>query len=128
MSESASRIKLAEADAMMKNGDKYCKKVLLLISSFWCFMIEARQHVLIVLAQDLFNWSPEYDRGGAEYEKAATIYKNHKEWAKAIYAYEKCAEANDKASLPTKVASALDFKAGCHRDAGQVNHRRFFVI
>jgi hypothetical protein len=31
MSESASRIKLAEADAMMKNGDKYCKKVLLLI-------------------------------------------------------------------------------------------------
>jgi hypothetical protein len=26
MSESAVRIKLAEADAMMKNGDKYCKK------------------------------------------------------------------------------------------------------
>jgi hypothetical protein len=77
------------------------------------------RHVFIVV-QDLFHWSPEYDRGGAEYEKAATIYKNHKEWAKAIYAYEKCAEANDKASLPTKVASALDFKAGCHRDAGQV--------
>ena len=56
----------------------------------------------------------------AEYEKAATIYKNHKEWAKAIYAYTKCAEANDKASLPTKVATALDLKAGCHRDAGQV--------
>jgi hypothetical protein len=71
--------------------------------------------------QDLFNWSPEYDRGGAEYEKAATIYKNFKEWAKAIYAYTKCAEANDKASLPTKVASALDFKAGCLRDAGQVH-------
>lgn len=80
---------------MMKNGDKFCKK-------------------------DLFNWSPEYDRGGAEYEKAATIYKNHKEWVKAIYAYTKCAEANDKASLPTKVATALDMKAGCHRDAGQI--------
>lgn len=26
MSDSAVRIKLAEADAMMKNGDKYCKK------------------------------------------------------------------------------------------------------
>ena len=74
----------------------------------------------MLLTQDLFHWSPEYDRGGAEYEKAATIYKNHKEWMKAIYAYEKCAEANDKASLPTKVAAALDFKAGCHRDAGQV--------
>jgi hypothetical protein len=73
----------------------------------------------------LFNWSPEYDRGGAEYEKAATIYKNFKEWDKAVYAYTKCAEANDKASLPTKVASALDFKAGCLRDAGQV-HIRFF--
>jgi hypothetical protein len=73
-------------------------------------------------SQDLFNWSPEYDRGGAEYEKAATIYKNHKEWAKAIYAYTKCAEANDKASLPTKVATALDLKAGCHRDAGQVGN------
>ena len=57
-----------------------------------------------VAYQDLFNWSPEYDRGGAEYEKAATIYKNYQQWDKAIYAYEKCAEANGKASLPTKVA------------------------
>jgi hypothetical protein len=65
MSDAARGIKLAEGDGLMKNGDKYCKK-------------------------DLFNWSPEYDRGAAEYEKAATIYKNHKEWAKAIYA---CAPA-----------------------------------
>ena len=78
-------------------------------------------HLPTRASQDLFNWSPEFDRGGAEYEKAATIYKNFKEWAKAIYAYTKCAEANDKAGLPTKVASALDFKAGCLRDAGQVN-------
>jgi hypothetical protein len=110
MADSALRIKLAEADGMMKNADKFCKKArresplhftsstrlspfrasLLACSYAWC--------------QDLFNWSPEYDRGGAEYEKAATIYKNYKQWDKAIYAYEKCAEANGKASLPTKVA------------------------
>jgi len=44
-----------------------------------------------------------YDRGAAEYEKAATTYKNYKEWEKAIYAYRKCAEANEKAQLATKV-------------------------
>lgn len=85
------------------------------------YTITPQFHLPTRASQDLFNWSPEYDRGGAEYEKAATIYKNFKEWAKAIYAYTKCAEANDKASLPTKVASALDFKAGCLRDAGQVH-------
>lgn len=114
MADSAVRIKLAEADGMMKNGDKFCKKAWPQRRLSPCFL------PLTAVLQDLFNWSPEYDRGGAEYEKAATIYKNHKEWAKAIYAYTKCAEANDKASLPTKVATALDMKAGCHRDAGQV--------
>ena len=115
MSDSAARIKLAEGDALMKNGDKFCKKVRSPKT------LVPLSHLPTSASQDLFNWSPEYDRGGAEYEKAATIYKNHKEWAKAAYAYTKCAEANDKAGLPTKVASALDFKAGCLRDSGQVH-------
>ena len=161
MSDSALRIKLAEADGMMKNGDKFCKKVrkhninhcsiandalsaehpLATVNSAYAGPLQLEPRVLhlhqtrlpefVIPAPCLPHYCPHasrYDRGGAEYEKAATIYKNYKQWDKAIYAYEKCAEANGKASLPTKVATALDMKAGCHRDAGQVREQTQAIL
>mmetsp|Transcript_21211 Transcript_21211/g.49796 ORF Transcript_21211/g.49796 Transcript_21211/m.49796 type:complete len:317 (+) Transcript_21211:22-972(+) len=86
--------RMAEADKLMKSGDKAVKKT-------------------------LFKWTPDWDTAAANYDKAGGIYRVANEMDKACYAYEKAADAHYKNNIMGFAARALENVASIKRDQKQ---------